>query len=55
VSDEMQALNMENVLEIPREDEEMIDAINSDYHDGLCEFLESEKKIDGELKLKCTT
>jgi hypothetical protein len=36
---------MENVLEISREDEEMVDAINSDYHDGLCKFVESEKEI----------
>lgn len=42
----MQALNMENVLEISREDEEMVDAINSDYPDGLCNFLESEIETD---------
>jgi len=46
---------MENVMEISREDEEMVDVINSDYHDGLCKFVESEKEIDGKFKLKCTT
>ena len=37
---------MEYVLKISREDEELLDAINTDYHDGHCNFLESLDEIN---------